>query len=108
MTGPQHLVDGLTARGWIVAGTGRGYTRLFWPGITDRAPLFVPTDPSAPDFNDLWRAALADGEAALRSKMKALSNMLLRSDHAHAANAGQLITDVLTGELDPLSGEARL
>ena len=60
------------------------------------------------DLHGLSGRTMSAGEAALRAKMRALSNLLLRSDHAHAANAGQLISDVLTGECDPLHGEVRL
>lgn len=61
-----------------------------------------------PDLHSLSGRTMSAGEAALRAKMRALSNLLIRSDHPHAANAGQLISDVLTGELDPRQDEVRL
>lgn len=51
---------------------------------------------------------MSAGEAALRAKMRALYKVLLRSHDPHVNNAGQLISDVLTGELDPRSDEVRL
>jgi hypothetical protein len=71
VTDLQRLVDELTARGWTVAGTGRGYTRLLWPGLADRGALFVPTDSSAPDFAELWQAVLAELEDAVATGVQA-------------------------------------
>lgn len=51
---------------------------------------------------------MSAGEAALRAKLKALSRILLVAHSPDVNNAGQLISDVLTGELDPRSDEVRL
>jgi hypothetical protein len=48
---------------------------------------------------------MSAGEAALRARMRKLSQVLLHQDQP---NAGQLISDVLTGELDPREDEVRL
>lgn len=58
---------------------------------------------SAPQADIGWVTPAA--EVALRAKLRALSNVLLHlpdSDQARVyGNVGQLISDVLTGELDP-------
>jgi hypothetical protein len=56
---------------------------------------------------------MSAGELALRAKLRALSNLLLRvpttgPGAAAYGNAGQLLSDVLTGELDPRRDEVQL
>ena len=51
---------------------------------------------------------MSAGEAALRRKIRDLSDAMLRQDNSHVANAGQLISDVLTDELDPQRDGVRL
>jgi hypothetical protein len=67
VTDPKRLVDELTRAGWIIVDHGRDSScrRLAWPGLTDRTALFVPLDTTAPDFPDLWQAALAELEDAV-------------------------------------------
>jgi hypothetical protein len=50
---------------------------------------------------------MSAGEATLRQKMKALANQLLHDDDPNVNNAGQMVWDVLTGELDPRAGGPR-
>lgn len=57
---------------------------------------------------DTKTADLPEGEAELRAKFKALYRVLLLSHNPDVNNAGQLISDVLTGELDPRQDEVRL
>ena len=69
-------------------------------------------DVRAADLPEGERSGVNDA-AELRAKMKVLSNVMLRVHHANPAayvygNAGQLISDVLTGELDPRTEEVRL
>jgi hypothetical protein len=73
VTDPQRLVDELTHAGWIIVDHGRdgSYQRLAWPGLTDRTALFVPLDTTAPDFRDLWQAALAELEDAVATGVQA-------------------------------------
>lgn len=71
MTDPQRLIDDLTAAGWNIAGKGRSYTRLFWPGLREHTFLLVPTDQGDPEFLDLWRAALGELEDAVATGVKA-------------------------------------
>lgn len=71
MTDSQRLITDLVAAGWNIADRGRGYTRLFWPGLREHTTLFVPTDQSAPDFPDLWQAALGELEDAVATGVKA-------------------------------------
>lgn len=65
-------------------------------------------DPMSTDLHGMGGRTMSAGEAALRAKMRALYKVLLRSHDPHVCNAGQLISDVLTGELDPRSDEVRL
>lgn len=60
MTGPQALVDALTASGWTVAGRSERqcYVRLSCPYRTGTASLMIPTDPGAPEYAEMMRAAL--------------------------------------------------
>jgi hypothetical protein len=60
------------------------------------------------DLHGLAGRTMSAGEAALRAKMRALSNVLLRVDDPKLNNAGQLISDVLTGEYDPRQDEVEL
>lgn len=50
----RRLVAALTAAGFTVAGIGRGYTRMGWPGSDPmRGNLAVPTDDTAPEFAEM-------------------------------------------------------
>jgi hypothetical protein len=60
------------------------------------------------DLHGLAGRTMSAGEAALRAKMRALSNLLLRADDPKLNNAGQLVSDVLTGEYDPRQDEVEL
>lgn len=60
------------------------------------------------DLHGLAGRTMSAGEAALRAKMRALSNVLLRSPNLDVNNTGQLVSDVLTGELDPRRDEVEL
>jgi hypothetical protein len=60
------------------------------------------------DLHGLAGRTMSAGEAGLRAKMRALSRILLLSDSPDVNNAGQLISDVLTGELDPRQDEVQL
>lgn len=71
MNGPELLIAQLERHGWTVCGRGRGFVRLIWPGVTDRTALFVPTDPSAGDFAELWQAALGELEDAVATGVQA-------------------------------------
>lgn len=71
----QRLVAALTAAGFTVAGRGRGYVRMGWPGSPPmRGSLMVPTDDGAPEYAADLAAVKADlvaearrGEAARRA-----------------------------------------
>jgi hypothetical protein len=60
------------------------------------------------DLQGLAGRTMSAGEAALRAKMSSVSNRLLRTDNPDVNNAGQLISDVLTGELDPRQNAVEL
>ncbi|WP_433730762.1 hypothetical protein ACQP2Y_20950 [Actinoplanes sp. CA-051413] len=49
------------------------YVRLLWPGHAELAgrTLFVPLDPDAPDFDELWQAALGELEDAVATGAQA-------------------------------------
>jgi len=74
VSGPQRFVGDLIARGRTVACEGRGFVRLNWPGLADRPALFVPTDPSAPEFPNLWQAVQAELEDAVATGVPAGSS----------------------------------
>lgn len=71
MTDPQRLVDEIVRAGWTVVGQGRGCTRLVWPGYIHQRSLLVPLDTTAPEFDEMWRAALAQLESAVDVGVKA-------------------------------------
>jgi len=60
------------------------------------------------DLHGFSGRTMSAGEAALRAKMRSLSNILLGPDNPSLNNAGQLISDVLTGELDPRQDQVEL
>ena len=63
MTDQQRLVDELLNAGWTRVSEPTGdHVRLIWPGMTDRTALYIPLDPAAAHFTDLWQAALAELE----------------------------------------------
>lgn len=50
----SRLVDALTAAGFTVAGRGRGYVRMGWPGSAPgRGSLMVPTDATTPEYTEM-------------------------------------------------------
>lgn len=51
------LVAALTHAGFTVAGHGRGYVRMGWPGSAPgRGGLMVPTDDTAPEYREVLDA----------------------------------------------------
>lgn len=71
MTDPQRLIDELVKSGWTVVGNGRCSTRLIWPGRLRQGSLVVPLDLSAPEFQEMWRAVVAQLEEAVDVGVKA-------------------------------------
>lgn len=56
----QMLVAALTHAGFTVAGHGRGYVRMGWPGSAPgRGGLMVPTDDTAPKYQEALDAVKA-------------------------------------------------
>ncbi|MEU0078598.1 hypothetical protein ABZY58_11930 [Micromonospora tulbaghiae] len=63
----QMLVAALTASGFTVAGHGRGHVRMVWPGSDPgRGGLLVPTDGTAPEFQEALDAVKAQLLAGAR------------------------------------------
>ena len=61
---PARIIDALRTEGWEIAGHKYGvYVRLAWPDDKDRS-LLVPLDKTAPEFEELLRAALGQLETA--------------------------------------------
>lgn len=60
------------------------------------------------DLHGLAGRTMSAGEATLRAKMRALSNLLLHVDDPKLNNVGQLVSDVLTGECDPRQDKVEL
>lgn len=71
MIDPQRLAGELVRAGWTVAGRGRGYVRLLWPGLREHEFLLVPTDTTAPDFDGLWQAAISELEDTVATGVRA-------------------------------------
>lgn len=64
ITNPARLVEALRDAGWQVAGAKQGvYVRLAWPGAPNRS-LLIPIDQTAPEFEELLRAAVSQLEQA--------------------------------------------
>lgn len=62
---PARLVDALRDAGWQVAGAKYGvYVRLAWPGAPNRS-LLIPLDQTAPEFDELMRAAVSQLDQAV-------------------------------------------
>ena len=89
MTDPQQLVAALEERGWTPANQGSGYVRLYWPGLTNRTALFVPTSPDSPDFTDLWQSTLAELEDAVATGVQAA--YVLAGLHTPPERKGQTV-----------------
>lgn len=55
------------AAGFVTVGTGRAHVRFAWPGTKGdpgEGTLLVPTDPTAPEYDELRSAVLRQLQAA--------------------------------------------
>jgi hypothetical protein len=68
---PGRLVQALVEAGWPRVGNGRGHVRFQFPR-SPRRSLVVPTDRSAPEFDSMLSAALAELVACSEEGVSAL------------------------------------
>lgn len=60
----QALLDVLEAHGFVQVGAGRGYVRFAWPSSDNSKTLVVATDPTAPEFDDMFDAVITELDRA--------------------------------------------
>lgn len=84
---PGRMVTTLMDAGWQVAGHKTGvYVRLAWPNDKSRS-LLVPLDPTAPEFEELLRAAVNQLEDAVRTGRSAAEALTAYDPEMYAQNA---------------------
>lgn len=75
----EPLLRALKRAGFVTVGSGRAHVRFAWPGTNgdpgNEATLLVPTDPTAPEYDELRAAVLRQLENA-RTRGEAAERVL--------------------------------
>jgi hypothetical protein len=86
---PARIIDSLSSAGWEIAGHKQGvYVRLAWPDTPNRS-LLVPLDKTAPEFEELLRAALCQLEAAMFTGQAATQALIAYQPDVYARYADE-------------------